>query len=252
MTIPVRSALLLLPAALLLSCQYAPPVGYAESVPVMQKRTGLGDSLLALLPPEQQSLPEARQEAVWLADTAYKASAAISRQYKPCLPGWLNNRLVNSNFNLQERGLCWHYASDLYRELRRRKLIYFRLGSCARDKGRGSEHNGVFIAARNGLWPEAVVLDAWRYNGRLKLILRAELVEDEWQEDVGITRRLANTYTECHRYPMEHWERVKSGRRWNDYVPSSSPEGSASRQGLLMHYNMHKGLQERGGRLVDY
>ncbi len=242
----------LLPVVCLLSCQYAPPVGYAESPPVVQKREGLCHDLLALLPAEQHSLPAAQQEARWLADTAYKASAAISRQYKPCLPGWFNNRLVNSNFNLQERGLCWHYSNDLYRELRRRRLTCFRIGSCVRDKGEGSEHNGVYIMALNGQWPEAVVLDAWRYNGRLKLITRADIREDKWQQDPSITARLAGIYTECHRYPMEHWARVKSGRRWNDYVPSWSAEGSSSRQGMLMQYNMYKGLKERGGKLVDY
>ncbi len=236
----------------LMSCQYAPPVGYAESVPVVQRRTSLHAYLLTLLPEEARGERAAQQEARWLADTSYKASAAIARLYEPCLPGWLNNRLVNSRFNLQERGLCWHYANDMYRELRRRKLSYFRVGCCVRDQGRGSEHNCVFLAAREGQWPQAIILDPWRYNGRLKLMGEEDIIEDEWQEDRRSTYAMSMIYPECHPYPIEHWARVKSGRKWNDYVPSWSPEGTSSRQGMLMQYNMYRGLKERGGKLTNY
>ncbi len=233
------------------SCQYAPPVGYAESAPLVQKRRDLASRLLAFLPPEQQAEPAAREEACWLADVSYKASASIARFNDPCLPGWLNNRMVNSNFNLQERGLCWHYAHDLYRELRRRKLEYFRIGYCVRDQGKGSEHNCLFLAAKDGVWPQAIILDAWRYNGRLKLMEGCELEGDNWKEDTRSVDALARIYTECHRYPFEHWARVKSGRKWNDYVPSWSPEGTSSRQGLIMQRNMYYGMKSRGGRLTD-
>ncbi len=242
----------LLCCLLLPSCQYAPPMGYAESVPVVQKRSQLQVKLLELLPEPERSLPAAQEEARWLADTAFKASAAIARQYEPCLPGWLNNRLVNSRLHLQERGLCWHYANDMYRELRRRHLVYFRIACCVRDQGKGSEHNCVFLAAREAVLPQAVVLDAWRYNGRLKLIEEEEIIEDEWKEDPLSTYALGTIYAECHPYPMEHWARVKSGRKWNDYVPSWSPEGTSSRQGILMQYNMYRGMQERGGKLTNY
>ncbi len=241
------SLLLLLPA-----CQYAPPVGYAESAPLVQKRTELSRRLLELLSQELRAEQEAQQEARWLADTSYKAAAAIARLYDPCLPGWLNNRLVNSNFNLQERGLCWHYAHDMYRELRRRHLEYFRIGCCVRDRGKGSEHNCVFLAAREGEWPQAIILDAWRYNGRLKLMGLRDIEEDEWKEDTLSTAAIASIYAECHPYPIEHWARVKSGRKWNDYVPCWSPAGTSSRQGMLMQYNMYRGMQERGGKLTNY
>ncbi len=246
------SPICLLLALLAPSCQYAPPVGYAETPALVQKREGLSTQLLRLLPEEQRRLPAAMQEARWLADTAYKASASIARHYDPCLPGWLNNRLVNSRFNLQERGLCWHYAHDMYRELRRRHLEYFRVGCCVRDQGRGSEHNCVFLAAGAGRWPQAIILDAWRYNGRLKIMDEEDITEDEWQEDPLGTAALASIYAENHPYPIEHWARVKSGRKWNDYVPSWSPEGSASRQGMLMQYNMFRGMKERNGKLTDY
>ncbi len=237
---------------LLPACRYAPPVGYAESAPVVQKRRGLYSHLLALLPAEQRCEPAAQQEARWLADTSYKAAAAIARMYRPCLAGWLNNRLVNSNFNLQERGLCWHYQHDMYRELRRRRLEFFRIGCCVRDRGEGSEHNCVYLAAASGHWPQVIILDAWRYSGRLKLIDRRGMAGAAWQDAPMSAAPLSRIYAECHVYPVEHWARVKSGRRWNDYVYSWLPEGSSSRQGMLMQHRMYWGMKRRGGRLTDY
>ena len=59
-------------------------------------------------------------------------------------------------------------------------------------------------------------------------------------------------YPENHRYPIEHWAQVKSGKEWNSYIPSWTPEGEASRQGQFMQQNMKKGLEERGGKLTNY
>ncbi len=245
---------LLLPlvAALLPSCAFAPPPGYAESPPIVQKRQALYARLVRMLPEQQQQLPEARQEARWLADTSYKASASIARINKPWLAGWFNNMLVNSPFNLQERGLCWHYQHDLYRELRRRPLSFFSIGSCVRDRGKRAEHHCIYVYAMGDAWPRAVILDAWRYSGRLKVMGQKEIAEDDWEDDPKSLRFLSHVYTEGHRYPMEHWARVKSGRKWSDYELSWTEEGAATRQGRLMYRSMEEGLRRRHGRMTDY
>ncbi len=247
-------SLLLLPWISLLctSCQHAPQPGYADSAPIVARRQALCDELLRMLPKEQQALPEAREEARWLADTAYKAAVGIATINDPCLPGWLNNRLVNSGFNLQERGLCWHYQQDMYRELRRRPLHHFQVGCCVRDAGRGSEHNCVYLCPTEQAWPHVVILDAWRYNGRLRVLYEKDFIDDDWEDAVDITRFLSHIYTEGHRYPIEHWAQVKSGKGWKDYVPSWSPEGSSSRQGLIMQKNMYEGVRARHGKLTNY
>lgn len=247
----------LLPALALLlllceGCQYAPPIGYADSAPIVARRQELCAKLVALLPQEQQSLPDARQEARWLADTAYKAAAGIAAINGPCLPGWLNNRLVNSSFNFQERGLCWHYQQDMYRELRRRSLHYFRIGCCVRDQGEGSEHNCVYLCPVGEEWPHAVILDAWRSNGRLRVMEEKDFIDDDWEDAVGITHFLSAVYAEGHQYPVEHWAQVKSGKGWRDYVPSWTPEGSSSRQGRLMQKRMDEGVRARHGKLTNY
>lgn len=233
-------------------CQYAPPVGYADSAPIVARRQELCAKLVAMLPPERQTLPEARQEARWLADTAYKAAAGIATLNGPCLPGWLNNRLVNSSFNFQERGLCWHYQQDMYRELRRRPLRYFRIGCCVRDQGEGSEHNCVYLCPAGEEWPHAIILDAWKSNGRLRVMEEKDFADDDWEDAVGITHFLSAVYEEGHQYPVEHWAQVKSGKGWRDYVPSWTQEGRSSRQGRLMQKNMDEGVRARHGKLTNY
>ena len=99
---------LLLAAALLCgwsSCCTPPAEDYIQQPYVQQQMSGLANAFLALLPPDQASLPAAGAEARWLADTAVVQSAAIARDNRTVLFGWLNNILVNSN--LRDRGLCW-------------------------------------------------------------------------------------------------------------------------------------------------
>ena len=144
---------LLLAAALLCgwsSCCTPPAEDYIQQPYVQQQMSGLANAFLALLPPDQASLPAAGAEARWLADTAVVQSAAIARDNRTVLFGWLNNILVNSN--LRDRGLCWQVQQDLYRDLRRRPVKYFRIGLTIRDRGTGREHSCVYVnAAGKGL-----------------------------------------------------------------------------------------------------
>lgn len=139
---------LLLAAALLCgwsSCCTPPAEDYIQQPYVQQQMSGLANAFLALLPPDQASLPAAGAEARWLADTAVVQSAAIARDNRTVLFGWLNNILVNSN--LRDRGLCWQVQQDLYRDLRRRPVKYFRIGLTIRDRGTGREHSCVYVNA---------------------------------------------------------------------------------------------------------
>ncbi len=232
---------------LLTGC-YPPPVQYPYTPLVTERRNTLQDNLLELLPPEERNLPEARTEARWLADTAYKAAAAIARLNDSNFPGWAGNALINAH--LQDRGLCWHYQHDMYRELRRRKLRYFRIGCCVRDHTKLTEHNCVYIAAAGDFWPRAWVLDAWMWNGRLKVDHAAELDADDWKDLPEICTMLSTTYTEEHEYPIEHWFSVRcdDGR----YLISIARMARCSAQYARMYENMLKGAQEHPDSPTTY
>ncbi len=227
-----------------------PPVDYVERTGIRKKRTELKDELIKLLPPEERTLPQAHEEARWLSDTAYKASAAIARYNDSCFPGWAGNWLVNMNW--QKRGLCWQYQNDLYRELRRRKLRHFRLGATVRDRGELSEHSCLFIASREGKWPQAWVLDAWMWNGRLKVDAAWELNPRRWEDSSKIkaAEHLFYIFYEQHPYPMEFWSRVRcydgKYRYW------TKEEAKKSEQYHYMYEQMKKGIIERKGATHDY
>lgn len=244
----IHTILALVAALIFAACQSAPRLDYAELPHVVQKRHELQQKLLSMLPEEKR--PAAKPEAVWLADTAYKASAAIARYNDPIFVNWLNNRAVNTRKNYRHRGLCWHYQHDLYRELRRRPLTYYTLGCCVKDQGRGGEHHVVYIVAKEGPRHQAVFLDAWWHAGRLR-------VEDEsdaegWMDDPKSTENLNRIYAAGHTRPIEHWSMVRTGTRYADYVFSDLPEAKQYPQWSYMQEQMKKGMERRGGKPFDY
>lgn len=246
----IRTLALLLFTMVLVSCQSAPKLGYTELPNVVEKRQDLKEKLLKLLPAEQRAA--AMDEATWLADTAFAASAAIARYNDPIFVNWLNNRAVNTRKHFRHRGLCWHYQHDLYRELRRKPLSYFALGCAVRDKGRGAEHHCVYVTPIHSAWPDAVILDAWQKNGRLTYLTRARHSKEKWQDEPRTKDYLDYYYPVGHNKPLEHWARVKSGLGMRDYLDCDSEEAKNSRQGKIMYDNMRRGLQKRGGKPVGY
>ncbi len=190
------------------SC-FAPGVGYVHTPKAVEKRAELARKFMDFLPGERKNDPAAREEAKWLADTAYIASAEIARLNRTVLPNWMNNMLINGNF--RDRGLCWHYQHDLYRELRRRPLKYFRVGCCVRDQNRAAEHNCVYVTSREREWPECILLDPWARGGYLTF-KEPEDIGDNWKDFPEMAARLSVIYPEGHKRSFAHWYMI----RWKD------------------------------------
>ena len=249
------SHLLLVTAALLAaSCQTAPPIDYAEQPKVLKARAELCSDLLMLLPEELRKEPAAQAEAKYLADTSYKAAAAIARlNGVKRWPGWRNNSLVNStDEDALERGLCWHYQHDMYRELRRKPLRYFFVAGCVCKEDTSREHNCVYITTKTTGWPNAMILDPWRRAGRLLTLHASEQDLDDWKHSERTTTWLQKVYPEGHTLPIEHWATVRSDEHWNKHLPSFTIEGYSSKQGQRMYENIRRGLSERNGNPINY
>ena len=180
------------------------PMGILDVLftPVEQDQLG-GEALrfLGLLPPEKAALPAARAEAKWLADTAVVQSAAIARNNRIVLFGWLNNILVNSN--LRDRGLCWQVQQDLYRDMRRRPVKFFRVGLTIRDHGTGREHSCVYVNAAGGGLQGSIVLDAWKNCGHLVVLTQKDREGGKWEEDWR-EPFVSKAFPEGHSYGMDH------------------------------------------------
>lgn len=238
---------LLLLCCLLCGC-YPAQVQYPQTPAVVNKRVTLKDNLVALLPAAQQSNPAAQAEATWIADTAYKAAAGISRVNGSYFPGWFGNALIN--MRLQDRGLCWHYQHDLYRELRRRPLEFYRIGCCVRDKAKPSEHNCVYVAAKEESWPNAWVLDAWKLNGRLCVDDARTLSAERWQDLQEVVNTQQTCYPEGHQFPIEYWSVVRGTS--GEYVGAWEDEARRSAQYQRMYDNILRGKEEHPNSLINY
>ncbi len=244
----IQKILVILATLVGITACYPPQVQYPYTPMITQRRATLQQELVLLLPEKQQQMKAAQEEARWLADTAYKAAAGIARLNDSNFPGWAGNALINAH--LQDRGLCWHYQHDMYRELRRRKLTFFRLGCCVRDRAEASEHNCLYIAPIDAEWPHAWVLDAWMWNGRLKVDKATDLDADDWGDLPGICAMLSMAYPEEHDWPIEHWYSVRTpngkyGEYWQEYTRCSS-------QYRRMFENIERGKTEHPGSPTNY
>ncbi len=224
------------------------PLDYIYRPAVVKERKSLYMDLLLLLPAEDRVKEDAQKEARWLADTAFKAGAGISRVYDSSYPGWAGNYLVN--FNWQHRGLCWHYQHDLFGELRRRSLTYFRIGTCRRDKGTRREHSCTYIAPEARAWPAAMIVDPWVYNGRTEVHRAWELDQDDWVDTPEMTRNLSIIYPEEHPLPIEFWYFIRNSE--GDYMNFDAPEMKHTEQYRYMYESMRKQLKLRKGKLTNY
>jgi hypothetical protein len=104
-------------------------------------------------------------EAERLALCAYKTSRRLAREYRVVFPPALNNILVNTGG--RKRGLCYQWTEDLMRELDALKLETLELHWGEAFARTFSENNGVVVTAKGQPFWQGIVLDAWRYQGRL-------------------------------------------------------------------------------------
>jgi hypothetical protein len=140
---------------LLAACTSAPVMG-----PETEKHSHeLQEQLVALDDRVDQG------EAARLATISFQQAGSLAREYRAVRPPWIHNVLVNNGF--RERGLCFEWANDLFERLYRLdcKTLELHLAVARMDTRR--EHNAVLVTARGAPFESGVILDAWRFSGRL-------------------------------------------------------------------------------------
>ena len=131
----------------------------SRPVPASLQQTALRNQLLQL----QDNI--AADEATRLAEAALEKSAALAAAYRAVWPPWLHNNLVNAG--LRERGLCYHWANDLFAHLQSLNLQSLELHLAVARMDTGREHNAIVVTASRHPFAQGIVLDAWRHSGRL-------------------------------------------------------------------------------------
>jgi hypothetical protein len=121
-----------------------------------------------------------RAEAARLASAAYAASHQLRREYAPVGSPHFDNFLINAG--LKKRGLCHHWTRDLGDQLAALKLRTLVLRWGIARRGTLREHNSVVVTARGQPFARGIVLDPWRYSGRL-FAGPVALDKYPWEED---------------------------------------------------------------------
>jgi hypothetical protein len=194
---PVRIAFGLAAVSLLTNC--AEPTSTSVVDPA---RTGPAEITLPRGDVEQKAQLRTRlamlsptvrvDEAERLAQTAYVTSRRLAREYRVVFPPALNNILINTG--ARKRGLCYQWTEDIMRELDALKLETLELHWGEAFARTFSENNGVVVTATGQPFEQGIVLDAWRYQGRLYWgPIRKDPEGYKWKENKAQYERVLRT-----------------------------------------------------------
>jgi hypothetical protein len=104
-------------------------------------------------------------EAQQLSVTVHTMSRDLARQYRVVLNPNFQNFLIN--IGARQRGYCAHYVRDIGTRLKELNFKTLVLHWGAYDAKGPDESNCLVITARHQRFEDGIVLDAWRWGGRL-------------------------------------------------------------------------------------
>lgn len=131
-----------------------------EGIPERNQRINTLSVALQALSPEVGA-----QEAYRFAATAVTTAAGLREKYGVRLAPWLHNLEVNRG--KRPRGLCIHYAVDLFSALEAVPAPHLTLHLIRARPHEIREHTAISITAHGQPWYTGLVLDAWRHGGIL-------------------------------------------------------------------------------------
>ncbi|WP_044008509.1 hypothetical protein [Leisingera methylohalidivorans] len=128
-------------------------------------------------------------EARRAAEIAYSYSARLAEQYDVTTSPILHNTMVNTG--VKERGLCVHYAEDMQARLSQENFQTLSLlRAIAEPKNDFRiDHSTAVIAAKGGGIYDGLVLDPWRYGGKLFWSPTTEDSRYDWEPRLKVLRR---------------------------------------------------------------
>ena len=105
------------------------------------------------------------EEAQQVAQCAYTTGRDLKREWRVVWPPGVQNFLVN--IGARKGGLCFQWATELLLRLDRLKLETLELHWAESFETTASEHNVIVVTARGQPFQQGILLDNWRYGGRL-------------------------------------------------------------------------------------
>ena len=107
------------------------------------------------------------QEADRAARIAFSYTAQLAREYEITDPPLVHNTKVN--MGLKPRGLCWHWAEDMQKRLEAENFQTLDVLRAIANAHTDFliDHSTALLAPKGGDLEQAMVLDPWRFGGRL-------------------------------------------------------------------------------------
>ena len=123
--------------------------------------TRLSDAFVALSPRVD------RREAAHAARIAFTYPLELRAQYEVEDPPILHNMKVNAG--IKPRGLCWQWAEDMQKRLEREQFETLQTHRAIANAFNPLriDHSTVILSARGARFDEGIILDPWRFGGRL-------------------------------------------------------------------------------------
>ena len=161
-------------AFLLASCvNHNPQPGHTSAA--------LGGALTALSPTVDPA------EANRVAHTLYDTSARLKQEYNVTnTPIW-HNFLIKTGS--RKRGYCFHWTEDFVAALRPLQLKTLDIHWAVADLGKDTESNAVILTAKGAPLLSGIVVDGWRFGGKLFWKAAATDKSYHWQTDHGAYAR---------------------------------------------------------------
>jgi hypothetical protein len=122
-------------------------------------------------------------EARLVAYTAYTSGRQLRKDWQVVWPPGYQNYLVTHG--KRKGGYCYQFATELLGHLARLQLKTIQLHWAESFPGTLSEHNVIVVTPIGGSFAEGIILDNWRYGGRLVWGGVSEDPHYHWKENPG-------------------------------------------------------------------
>jgi hypothetical protein len=121
------------------------------------------------------------EEARLVAQIAYTTGRDLKKEWKVVWPPGLQNFLVNTG--QRKGGLCFQFAERLLWRLSALKWNTLEFHWAESFERTASEHNVIVVTAKGQNFYQGIILDNWRYGGRLVWGLVTEDPHYQWHEN---------------------------------------------------------------------
>lgn len=129
-------------------------------------------------------------EARRVAEIAYITGRDLKKEWKVVWPPGLQNFLVNTG--QRKGGLCFQFAERLLWRLAARKWETLEFHWAESFERTASEHNVIVVTAKGQNFYRGIILDNWRYGGRLVWGLVVDDPHYNWHENKPQFQKVLN------------------------------------------------------------